>query len=42
MLKTILEDFSAEELEKDIFTLNEVMVLTEDPASKKTVRKKVP
>lgn len=41
LLRTILQEFTAEELERDIFTLNEVMVLAEDPASKKVARKKI-
>ena len=41
LLKTILQDFSAEELDAEIFTLNEVSIATstKDPVTIKSIRK---
>jgi hypothetical protein len=41
LLKTILQDFSAEELDAEIFTLNEVSIATsaKDPTTTKSIRK---
>jgi len=41
LLKTILKDYTCEELETEIFTLNEVLIATpaKVPTSTKTTRK---